>query len=225
METIINNLNFDDNGLLSVIVQDHKTDTILMSAFANIEAVKKTIKTKKAHFYSRSRKKLWMKGEESGHILNVKSISIDCDGDCLIYKAIPTGNVCHTGNFSCFYRKFELSDKKSNITKTNKKNIAKIVLKDKEVNEILNKLKKTINDRKKSKYEGSYTNYLFKKGIDKVLKKLSEECGETIIAFKNKNRDEIINEVTDFMYHLLVAFEITGIDINEIFIEMRKRFN
>lgn len=224
MNNITNELKFNSEGLLSVIVQDYKTDEILMSAFANLEAVKKTINTKKAHFFSRSRNKLWMKGEESGNILNVKSISIDCDGDCLIYRAVPTGNVCHTGNHSCFFRKFELTNEENVTNKQKKIKKLNIILKDQEISEILNKLKSIIKQRKQERKEGSYTNYLFNKGIDKVLKKLSEECGETIIAFKNNDREEIINEVTDYMYHLLVALEITEIDINEVFIEIKKRF-
>ncbi|MDR2457781.1 MAG: bifunctional phosphoribosyl-AMP cyclohydrolase/phosphoribosyl-ATP diphosphatase HisIE [Clostridiales Family XIII bacterium] len=213
--TIVKQISFDENGLVPVVVQDKKTDVILMLAYANEEAIKKTLETGFAHYFSRSRNKLWKKGEESGNIQKIDSIAVDCDGDAILYKVFQKGNACHTGNYSCFFRKENLEKKTlSPDIKSEVKN---------QDGRILIELYKIILDRKNNKKDGSYTNYLFNKGIDKILKKIGEEAAETIIAAKTDEKDEIINEVSDLIYHLLVMLVEEDIDIKNVLDELRSR--
>ena len=202
---------FDANGLVPVIAQDYHSKHIRMLAYMNKEALEKTLDTGNVYYYSRSRQKLWLKGEESGHFQYLKGMSVDCDGDTLLIQIEQVGNIsCHTGNVTCFYRNVEI---------TESKNIIKEISKD---SSFLSNLEKVIKDRKQNPKEGSYTNYLFKEGIDKILKKVGEEATETIIAAKNKKED-VIYEVSDLMYHLTVLLAELDISWDEIKTELEQR--
>lgn len=208
---LLNIVKFDTNGLVPVIAQDYHSKHIRMLAYMNKDALEKTLDTGNVYYYSRSRRKLWLKGEESGHFQYLKGMSVDCDGDTLLIQIEQVGNIsCHTGNVSCFYRNVEI---------TENKNIIKEISKD---SSFLSNLEKVIKDRKQNPKEGSYTNYLFKEGIDKILKKVGEEAAETIIAAKNKKED-VIYEVSDLMYHLTVLLAELDISWDEIKTELEQR--
>jgi len=196
----------NSDGLIPVIVQDYKTDEVLMLAYMNREAFDNTLKTGLMTYYSRSRKEQWVKGETSGHYQYVKSLDIDCDNDTLLAKVKQIGAACHTGNYSCFYRNLATKD----YVETNPLKVFKEVM-------------AVIEDRKVHPKEGSYTNYLFDKGIDKILKKCGEEATEIIIAAKNPDPEEIIYEISDFLYHVMVLMSLKGVTWDEITAELAKR--
>lgn len=200
----LSNIKYDEKGLIPAIIQDVNTNEVLMMAYMNKESLKKTMETNKTWFYSRSRQNLWNKGETSGNFQDVRSISYDCDGDTLLVKVIPEGPSCHTGNNSCFFNTIVEGEKTESAA-------------------ILKQLYKTIEDRKSNPVEGSYTNYLFDKGIDKILKKVGEENAETIIAAKNNSKEELIYEASDLIYHLLVLLVNQGVSLEDIFGELEKR--
>lgn len=193
-------------GLLPVIVQHYKTKDVLMLAYMNEEAFDKTIKTGKMTYYSRSRNALWVKGETSGHFQYVKSLTIDCDKDTLLAKVDQIGAACHTGNPTCFFQPLAgTDDEKANPQR------------------IFEHVYHTIVDRKQNPKEGSYTNYLFEKGIDKILKKVGEEATETVIAAKNPNLEELKYEVADLLYHLMVLMVERGLSWEDITQELSDR--
>ena len=194
------------DGLLPVIVQDFENDEVLMMAYMNEEAFRETLISGKMVYYSRSRKERWCKGETSGHYQYVRSLSIDCDRDTMLAKVVQVGAACHTGNRSCFYTK--LAD--TGMTKQNPLRVFDDVY-------------ATILERKKHPKEGSYTNYLFDKGIDKILKKGGEECAETIIAAKNPGSEEIVYEISDYLYHLMVLMAEKGVTWEDITAELSRR--
>jgi len=208
----IDNLKFDEKGLIPVIAQDYVSKEVLMQAYANREAVEKTISTGKVHYYSRSRQALWLKGETSGHFQHVKHMFYDCDEDSLLILVKQEGAACHTGNKSCFYREFD-NTKTSEPEKIEKYSIS----------EILEQLYNVILDRKANPKEGSYTNYLFNKGIDKILKKIGEEAAEVIIAAKNPELNELQYEIADLIYHLSVLMAQRGLEWQDIYEELQKR--
>ncbi|MFZ5989870.1 MAG: bifunctional phosphoribosyl-AMP cyclohydrolase/phosphoribosyl-ATP diphosphatase HisIE [Bacillota bacterium] len=211
-------LKFDNNGLIPVVTQDYKTNEVLMMAYMNEEAFKKSLETGKVHYFSRSRNKLWLKGETSGHFQNIKSINIDCDGDTLLIKVEQVEAACHTGHYSCFYR--ELS--KEGVEETSHKVFDESkVYGDK--SRVLQEVYDVIVDRTINPKEGSYTNYLFDKGIDKILKKVGEETAEVIIAAKNNDKGEIIYEISDLFYHLFVLMVERGVKLDDIYEELKKR--
>lgn len=196
----------NEQGLLPVIVQHYKTKDVLMLAYMNEEAFDKTIKTGKMTYYSRSRNALWVKGETSGHFQYVKSLTIDCDKDTLLAKVDQIGAACHTGNPTCFFQPLAgTDDEKANPQR------------------IFEHVYHTIVDRKQNPKEGSYTNYLFEKGIDKILKKVGEEATETVIAAKNPNLEELKYEVTDLLYHLMVLMVERGLSWEDITQELSDR--
>lgn len=204
-------IKFDSNGLIPVIAQDYHSKHIRMLAYMNKEALEKTLDTGDVYYYSRSRQKLWKKGEESGHAQFLKGMSVDCDGDTLLIQIEQVGGIsCHTGNATCFYRNIEI---------TESKNIVKEISKD---SSFLSNLENIIKERKVNPKEGSYTNYLFTEGLDKILKKFGEEATETIIAAKTK-REDVIYEVSDLMYHLTVLLAELNISWSEIKTELEKR--
>ena len=202
----LSTIKYNDAGLVPAIVQDYSTRQVLMMAWMNEDALKQSIETKKATFYSRSRQQLWVKGETSGNFQTIISIDYDCDGDTLLLQVIPAGPACHTGNTSCFYRNM-MTDETNALG-----NI-----------DILPKLFALIADRKNNPVEGSYTNYLFREGVDKIGKKIGEESAETIIAAKNNDPDELIYESSDLIYHLFVMLNNQGVDLSSIFKELTKR--
>lgn len=215
---MIENLKFDQNGLIPAIIQDYKTGQVLMMAYMNEEALKKTMETNKTWFYSRSRQQLWMKGEESGHVQEVKEIRYDCDEDALLIKVEQNGVACHTGHYSCFYRDIEGREIEEKIL--DEKAIYAL---GKEGPAILFELYEIIKSRKENMPEGSYTTYLFSQGIDKILKKVGEETAEVIIAAKNPDKGETVYEIADLFYHLMVLMVEKEVELSDIFAELRKR--
>jgi phosphoribosyl-ATP pyrophosphohydrolase/phosphoribosyl-AMP cyclohydrolase len=200
-------IKFDERGLVPVITQSYYTGKVLMQAYANEEAIKETLKTGYATYFSRSRNKLWKKGETSGNLQKIVDIRIDCDGDSILYLVKDYGVACHTGEESCFYR--DINEEKQ--TKP-------------DAYEILHKLYELILDRKKNLPENSYTTKLFKKGSDKIIQKVGEEAVETIIALKNRSKDEIVYEVSDLLYHLLVALADANVKLEDIQDELLRRY-
>lgn len=196
----------NSDGMVPVIVQDYRTDEVLMLAYMNEEAFKTTISIGKMTYYSRSREELWTKGLTSGHIQYVKSLTADCDYDTILAKVSQVGAACHTGNPTCFFNKI-----------VKKEYIEKNPLK------VLEDVYGIILDRKENPKEGSYTNYLFDKGIDKILKKIGEEATEIIIAAKNPEPEEIKYEISDFLYHMMVLMAEKGVTWEEITQELSQR--
>jgi len=196
----------DGNGLVPVVVQDYRNEEVLMVAWMNQEAFEYTIRSGRMTYWSRSRKELWVKGLTSGHFQYLKELRIDCDNDTLLARVSQTGAACHTGNRSCFYRSALKKD-------TPQRNPMKV----------FEDVYATIEDRKAHPKEGSYTNYLFEKGIDKILKKCGEEATEIVIAAKNPNPEEIKYEVADFLYHLMVLMSARDITWDDIAQELANR--
>ena len=196
----------NEQGLIPVVVQHYKTQEVLMLAYMNEEAFYKTIKTGKMTYYSRSRQQLWTKGETSGHFQSVKSLTIDCDYDTLLAKVDQIGAACHTGNPTCFFQPLVGND----YDETNPLQVFEAVY-------------DTIVDRRENPKEGSYTNYLFDKGIDKILKKVGEEATEVVIAAKNPNPEEVKYEMADFLYHAMVLMVEKGISWEDIIKELADR--
>lgn len=230
MENLMNELKFDEKGLIPVVTQDSRTDEVLMVAYMNKEALQKSIESGKVHYWSRSRNSLWLKGETSGHYQIIKSISYDCDSDALLVKAEQKGAACHTGHHSCFYRKLDGENMHQEDTtlldaaKAEESNTAALIPNDSgDISKVLQELYNVIADRKINPKEGSYTNYLFSKGLDKILKKVGEETAEVIIAAKNSSKDEIKGEVADLMYHLCVLMVESGVNLNDIYEELKER--
>ena len=195
-------LTYDSNGLIPVVVQDYLTNEVLMVAWANEEAYEKMLTTGKTHFWSRSRQKLWMKGETSGNVQNIVSIQTDCDADTLLVKVKQTGNACHLDKPSCFDEVLYGSTEKTAA--------------------IIPELVRVIHDRKENPKEGSYTNALLN-DEDKVLKKVIEEACEVAIAGKGKDRDAQIWEAADLIYHQLVMYEYLGLPMDEVFGKLTRR--
>jgi len=196
---------FDEKGLICVIVQDAVTGRVLMQAYMNKESLDLTLETGVMHYFSRSRQELWKKGETSGNIQRVVESYYDCDADALLFKVLQTGAACHTDNFTCFYRPIEEgAPSYPNY-------------------EILFHIMETVKSRKENPKEGSYTNYLFNKGTDKILKKIGEESTELIVAAKNKDKKEMASEMSDLLYHIIVLAENEGMDINDVFSELSRR--
>ncbi|XFO67522.1 Histidine biosynthesis bifunctional protein HisIE [Sporomusa silvacetica DSM 10669] len=213
----IDTIKYDANGLVPAIIQDEVSGTVLMLAYMNAEALSKTLESGVTWFYSRSRRALWQKGETSGHVQIVKEMYYDCDADTILVKVSQTGAACHEGTFSCFSRRLDADTEQA----------AKLFDPDKVYNEplagVLYELYNVINDRKHNPKEGSYTNYLFEKGQDKILKKVGEEAAETIIASKNNDKAEILYEMADLWYHCLVLLANHNITPSELFEELKKR--
>ncbi|GFI03352.1 MAG: bifunctional phosphoribosyl-AMP cyclohydrolase/phosphoribosyl-ATP diphosphatase HisIE [Lachnospiraceae bacterium] len=194
------------DGLVPVVVQDYKTREVLMVAYMNEEAYLHTLRSGRMTYYSRSRREQWIKGETSGHYQYVKEMITDCDKDTILAKVSQVGAACHTGNYSCFFNEIM----KKEYDETNPLMVFESVL-------------GVIKDRKVHPKEGSYTNYLFDKGIDKILKKLGEEATEIVIASKNPNANEIKYEIADFLYHMMVLMVEKGVTWEEITEELDKR--
>jgi phosphoribosyl-ATP pyrophosphohydrolase/phosphoribosyl-AMP cyclohydrolase len=218
MENLSNELKFDGNGLVPVVVQDYKSNEVLMLAYMNKEAYEKSVETKMVHYWSRSRNRLWLKGESSGHYQNIKSISVDCDNDALLIKVEQVEAACHTGHYSCFFR--ELEDGKAKETSETVFDPEKVYG---DNSAILQEVYDVIVDRRVNPKEGSYTNYLFDKGLDKILKKVGEEAAEVIIAAKNKSKDEIRYEISDLFYHLFVLMVERDVKLDDIYNELKGR--
>lgn len=194
------------DGLIPVVVQDYRTDQVLMLAYMNEEAFQMTLRIGKMTYWSRSRKELWVKGLTSGHFQYVRSLSADCDKDTILARVSQVGAACHTGEISCFFN--ELVKKQYDETNPRK---------------VFEDVYGVIMDRKEHPKEGSYTNYLFDKGIDKILKKVGEEATEIIIAAKNPDPEEIKYEISDFLYHVMVLMAERGVTWDDIMRELARR--
>jgi len=195
------------DGHVPVVVQDEKTDEVLMVAYMNEQSYQETLRTGKMTYFSRSRGELWVKGDTSGHYQYVKSLTADCDLDTILARVNQVGAACHTGSHSCFFNKIVEQKEESHANPL----------------KVFEDVTGVIKDRKLHPKEGSYTNYLFDKGLDKILKKLGEECTEIVIAAKNPNPNEIKYEICDYLYHLMVLMVEKGISWEEITEELAKR--
>lgn len=200
-QSLITSLNFSKlDGLIPAVVQHYQTNQVLMVGFMNKESVEKTLELEKVTFYSRSKKRLWTKGETSKNYLCVKDIIADCDNDTLLIKADPMGSTCHKGDFSCFQE----SPEDFSIT-------------------FIQNLFDLIQDRKKKMPEGSYTTSLFAEGLDRIAQKVGEEGVETVIAAKNDDRDDFIGEASDLLFHLMVLLVEKEVDMKDVVKKLKER--
>ncbi|MEE0841947.1 MAG: bifunctional phosphoribosyl-AMP cyclohydrolase/phosphoribosyl-ATP diphosphatase HisIE [Christensenellales bacterium] len=199
----VDNLKFGPDGLIPAVVVDHYTKEVLALAYMNRESLDITMKKELTCFYSRSRQKLWLKGESSGNFQHVVDITADCDCDALVVEVVKDGPACHTGEESCFHNPLWQSDTLKQFSYEG--------------------LYELIKGRKTSPKEGSYTTYLFEKGIDKILKKVGEESTEVIVAGKGGSREETVFEIADLIYHLTVLMVEMGISVRDVTAELEKR--
>ncbi len=197
----------NSDGMVPVVVQDYRTQEVLMVAYMNEEAYRETLRTGKMTYYSRSRQELWLKGATSGHYQYVKSLTADCDLDTILAKVSQVGAACHTGAKSCFFNEIARKDYEQADNPL----------------QVFEDVFRVIKDRKVHPKEGSYTNYLFDKGIDKILKKLGEEATEIVIAAKNPNANEVKYEISDFLYHMMVLMAEKDVTWEEITTELANR--
>ncbi|MDN4140876.1 bifunctional phosphoribosyl-AMP cyclohydrolase/phosphoribosyl-ATP diphosphatase HisIE [Bacillus velezensis] len=195
-------LRFDEAGLIPAILQDAASKEVLTLAYMNRESYEKTIETKETWFYSRSRGELWHKGATSGNTQKVKAIRYDCDQDALVVLAEPSGPACHKGSYSCFST--EKADAQDRFG-------------------ILNELESVIAKRQAEMPDGAYTTYLFREGVDKILKKVGEEAAEVIIAAKNRDHEELKWEAADLLYHLLVLLREQSLPLDDVLDVLAKR--
>ncbi len=204
----VEDIAFDEAGLVPVSIVDARTHRLLTLAYANREAVEKTIATKQTHLWSRSRKRLWRKGEESGHTQDVVEIVADCDGDALMYRVIPHGPACHTGADSCFHDPL--------FAASGHENTGAFV-------RAIDHLERTIESRRGADVSQSYVAKLLEGGVDRIGKKIGEEATELVIAAKNKAHDEIVWEAADLIFHTLVLLAEEGVTLDEIGSEFQRR--
>ena len=202
-ESVISKLKFDDKGLIPAVVQDFFTGEVLTVAYMNAESLKITLEEKMTCFFSRSRQELWRKGETSGNRQHIVSVKTDCDKDALVVKVIKDGPACHTGAQSCFFNLLYKDNDKTDFS--------------------IDALYELIKGRKTLMQEGSYTTYLFTKGLDKIMKKVGEECTEVIIGAAKNSKEETIYEISDLAYHILVLMVEMGISVDDIRKELDSR--
>jgi phosphoribosyl-ATP pyrophosphohydrolase/phosphoribosyl-AMP cyclohydrolase len=200
----MNNVKFDSQGLVPVIIQNAETKEVLTLAYANEEALTKTIETNETWLYSRSRSELWNKGATSGNTQKVTAVRLDCDGDSLIYEVIPNGPACHTGTESCFH---EILSGTPNESKS----------------DMFGELAAMIEKREVEMPEGAYTTYLFQEGVDKICKKVGEEAAEVIIAAKNRDAKELSMETADLFYHVLVLLQEQKVSLDAVIDVLKER--
>ncbi|WP_082233409.1 bifunctional phosphoribosyl-AMP cyclohydrolase/phosphoribosyl-ATP diphosphatase HisIE [Halobacillus massiliensis] len=202
----IGEIKFDEKGLVPAIVQDARSKAVLTLAYMNKESLELTLQKKETVFFSRSRQKLWHKGETSGNTQAVESISYDCDQDALLVQVIPSGPACHKGDYSCF------NDMLFKGTKVKEEPYA-----------ILEQLKQVLTERKTTLPENSYTSKLFQEGVDRIAKKIGEEAGEVIIAAKNDDKQELSMESADLLFHLLVLLTDRGVSLDDVLSVLEER--
>jgi phosphoribosyl-ATP pyrophosphohydrolase/phosphoribosyl-AMP cyclohydrolase len=198
-------IQYDERGLIPVVVQHAQTKEVLTVAYMNEESLQATIKTKETWFFSRSRQELWHKGATSGHTQQVVLVRADCDNDALVVEVLPNGPACHTGETTCFHKIIQKSEK--SIGSFN----------------ILSNLIQVIQEREQSMPAGAYTTYLFEKGVDKIGKKIGEEATEVVIAAKNRDAEELKWESADLLYHLLVLLQEQKVDLYDVLETLQKR--
>jgi len=208
----IEKLRFNEAGLIPAIVQEENSGQVLMLAYMNKESLQVTLQTGKTCFFSRSRQKLWTKGETSGNYQQVKGVYYDCDKDTLLVKVVQQGYACHTGTYSCF----------SNLAAVTE-DFTETVAETGSAQGIVEELFQVIRDRYQKRPDGSYTTYLFNEGQDKILKKVGEEATEVIIGSKNHSKEEIQYEMADLMYHCMVLLVYHGMNPQDILEELARR--
>ena len=217
MKTDLSQLKFDPEGLIPAIVQDADNGEVLMMAWMNAEAVEKTARTGLTHFYSRSRQKMWQKGESSGHVQEVVEVLFDCDADCLLVKAHQKVAACHTGHRSCFYRNLEGEEVSEAIFD------ADLVYSDRRDREVLDRLYGLIKNRKKNPRAGSYTSQLFSGGTRIIGAKVQEEAAELVEAAEKRGAKDVIHEAADLIYHTWVLIAEAGVSVEQIRKELARR--
>jgi phosphoribosyl-AMP cyclohydrolase / phosphoribosyl-ATP pyrophosphohydrolase len=217
MKMTIDDVKFDERGLVPAIIQDAHSQGVLMLAYMNAESLRRTLETGETWFWSRSRAQLWHKGETSGHTQRVVDAFLDCDGDALVVRVEPAGSACHTGKTSCFHNVIQGADQKS--IESEESAVAKLG----NLGDVLSSLYALVETRKRERPQGSYTTYLFEQGLDKILKKLGEEASETIIAAKNEDRVDLTREACDLLYHLIVLLVERGVTLTEVRDELALR--
>lgn len=198
-------LRFDENGLIPVVIQDHRTKDVLMVAYMNEEALRKTIQEKRTHFFSRSRSRLWMKGEESGNLQEVKGIFYDCDHDTILVKVAQKGVACHEGEWTCFHNTLYEEGIKE------------------EDDGIIQELYQLVDHLRRNPRNGSYTSSLFRKGNDEIVKKVVEEVEEVRDEVVKGDKDGLVNELADLAYHIIVLMNLNGVLLEDVFRELRRR--
>ena len=197
-------LNFDARGLISVITQDAVSGQVLMLAYANQEALEKTLSTHEAHYYSRSRNEIWRKGATSGHVQKIVEVRYDCDEDALLYRILQTGAACHTGEYSCFYRSLSEPAPPG-------------------IGEMMGVLERVVKDRLHRLPEGSYVAKLHERGLGYVSQKVVEEAGESIVAALEGKPDELVGEAADLLFHLTVLLQESGVGLQEVAAKLSER--
>ncbi|HYO62859.1 MAG TPA: bifunctional phosphoribosyl-AMP cyclohydrolase/phosphoribosyl-ATP diphosphatase HisIE [Pyrinomonadaceae bacterium] len=212
MKVKVEDLKFDERGLAPVVVQDARTGEVLTLAYANAESLRRTLETGETWFWSRSRNALWHKGETSGHTQRVVSLAADCDADALVVKVEPAGPACHTGARTCFHQGVEGAEFEDEDNDAPP-----------ELGALLAEVYALVADRRRERPEGSYTTYLFDKGLDKILKKVGEESAETIIAAKNEDAGRLAEEVSDLVYHLVVLLVERDVTLEAVRDELARR--
>jgi phosphoribosyl-ATP pyrophosphohydrolase/phosphoribosyl-AMP cyclohydrolase len=210
--TLLEGVTFDAQGLVPVIAQEAATGQVRMFAWANREALEKTLATRQAHFFSRSRGKLWRKGEESGNTLAVRQVRIDCDGDVVLYSVDPAGPSCHTGATSCFYR----ADADGGLVADDGPPDPPAV--------IISRVADVIAKRRKERPEKSYVVSLLDKGFEKINGKITEEAGELVEALPQADAAHTAHEAADLIFHVLVGLEAAGVRAEQVFSELGRRF-
>jgi phosphoribosyl-ATP pyrophosphohydrolase/phosphoribosyl-AMP cyclohydrolase len=211
MSLDLNQINFDDAGIVPVVVQDARTGEVLTLAYMNGESLKRTLETHETWFWSRSRSELWHKGATSGNTQRVIEMRRDCDSDALVVIVEPAGPACHTGKRSCFYRNIEGSEIDQSSDQADS------------LGSVLEELYKLIQSRQQERPENSYATYLFEQGLDKILKKVGEESSEVIIAAKNEDERGLVAESGDLVYHLIVLLVERGVALDDVKAELISR--
>jgi phosphoribosyl-ATP pyrophosphohydrolase/phosphoribosyl-AMP cyclohydrolase len=214
MQDVLNRVDWQKQELLPVIVQDVQTNEVLMMAYMDKEALELSLKTKTAHYFSRSKQRIWKKGESSGHIQTIHSFNIDCDNDTLLIKVTQEGVACHTGRKSCFFTELESGE-----------SISDVEVETQAIYGVIDTLYHTIQERKNSDPSESWTAKLLSKGENTILKKVVEEAGEFSFAYKDNDEPEMIYEAADLTYHVLVALASKNISPERIKQELARRFN
>ena len=211
-------LNFDAHGLIPAITRDAETGEVLMMAYMNAEAVDLTVRSGQVHYYSRSRRKLWLKGESSGHIQTVREIRFDCDSDCLLISVEQAGAACHTGHKSCFYRSYQEGE----VSSAGEKLVDAANLYGQK--DILDAVYHVIQERRQNPSEKSYVASLYAKGLDKILGKIGEEATEAAVAGKGGDTEEVVYEVADLFFHTLILLGYYDLPPERVYAELRRRF-
>lgn len=205
---MLESLKWNEDGLLPVVIADARTNAVLTLAYANREALEKSIAERSTYLYSRSRKKLWHKGEESGNTQRVLDIAYDCDADALLYRVVPSGPACHTGEQSCFHKVLWAEDADRPLE---------------QFSQAISHLERVLEERKGADPQSSYVANLYAGGVDKIGKKIGEEATEVVIAAKNASHDELVWEAADLVFHLLVLLKSAGVPLDDVGGELLRR--